>query len=100
MKGLLVSAPRYGSVVPRLSAFYGIVIAMYFADHPPPHFHARYGEYEAQIAIATGEILNGSLPGRAHSLVREWAELHRPELEADWDLARREQPLVSIEPLP
>jgi hypothetical protein len=51
-------------VVPRISAFYGIVIAMYFDDHPPAHFHAKYGEYEAQVAIATGEILNGELPRR------------------------------------
>lgn len=86
--------------MPRLSAFYGIVIAMYFDDHPPPHFHARYGEYEAQVAIASGEILNGSLPRRAEALVIEWSQLHRAELEADWELARREQPLVSIEPLP
>jgi hypothetical protein len=28
--------------VPRISSFYGIVIEMYFGDHPPPHFHARY----------------------------------------------------------
>ncbi len=51
--------------VPRISAFYGIIIAMYFDDHPPPHFHARYGEYEAQVAIATGEVINGDLPRRA-----------------------------------
>lgn len=100
MVGADVSPPRYGSAVPRLSAFYGIVIAMYFDDHPPPHFHARYGEHEAQVAIASGEILNWSLPRRAHALVRDWAELRRAELEADWELARLERPLVSIEPLP
>jgi len=73
---------------------------MYFDEHPPPHFHARYGEHEAQIAIASGDVVNGSLPRRALTLVREWAELHRDELAADWELARQEQPLVSIEPLP
>ena len=26
----------------RISEFYGIVIEMYFADHPPPQLHARY----------------------------------------------------------
>jgi hypothetical protein len=40
--------------VPRISEFYGIVIGMYFGDHPPPHFHARYSGEEAVIAIATG----------------------------------------------
>ena len=86
--------------MPRISAFYGIVIAMFYADHPPPHFHARYGEFEAQVLILTGEILNGALPRRAEALVREWAQLHREELEADWELAQQEQPLVTIEPLP
>ena len=28
--------------MPRLSTFYGIVIAMYYRDHHPPHFHAVY----------------------------------------------------------
>ncbi len=86
--------------MPRISAFYGIVIVMYFADHPPPHFHARYGEHEAQILIATGEVLEGFLPRRALNLVQEWTALHRSELVTDWNLAEREEPLVSIEPLP
>ena len=85
--------------MPRISAFYGIIIAMYFDDHPPPHFHARYGEYEAQVAIATGEVLGGELPRRASALVKEWADLHRDELIADWDLAARQEPLRRIEPL-
>ena len=86
--------------MPRISAFYGIVIAMYFDEHPPPRFHARYGEYDAQIASGTGEILHGSLPRRAMALVREWVELHRDELAADWDRAMAEQPLATIDPLP
>jgi hypothetical protein len=87
-------------VVPRISAFYGIVIAMYFVDHPPPHFHAKYGDHEAQVLIATGELLNGELPPRALRLVQEWASLHRIELFEDWARAEREEALVSIEPLP
>ena len=60
--------------MPRICEFYGIVIEMYYADHAPPHFHARYGGDEAKIAIATGDIVAGRLPGRAVRLVREWAE--------------------------
>jgi hypothetical protein len=37
--------------MPRISAFYGIVITIYFSDHPPPHFHARYADHVAEIAI-------------------------------------------------
>jgi hypothetical protein len=86
--------------VPRISAFYGIVIAMYYRDHAPPHFHAVYGEHEATIVIETLAVLSGALPGRALRLVREWARLHRTELEANWDAARARAPLASIEPLP
>jgi hypothetical protein len=57
--------------MPRISSFYGIVIEMYFADHPPPHFHARYGGEVALIAIASGEVIRGSLPLNALRLVRE-----------------------------
>jgi hypothetical protein len=86
--------------VPRISAFYGIVIAMYFDDHPPPHFHAKYAEHQAQIDIATGKVINGELPRRARELVEEWTTLHRDELMTNWDLAVRQEPLNRIEPLP
>lgn len=97
----VAAAPReYVRAVPRISAFYGIVIAMYFDDHPPPHFHAKYGEHQAQIIIATGEVLHGELPRRALKLVEEWTALHRDELLDDWERAERDEPLVSIDPLP
>ena len=49
---------------------------MYYDDHPPPHFHAIYGEHEAKIAIETMEVIEGKLPRRALGLVLDWAELH------------------------
>lgn len=55
---------------------------------------------EAVIAIASGEVIAGSLPGRALRLVREWTEMHRNELEANWDLARARQTLLAVAPLP
>ncbi len=39
--------------MPVVSSFYGILIYFYFEDHNPPHFHARYNEYEALIDINT-----------------------------------------------
>jgi len=85
--------------MPRISEFYGVVIAMYFAEHGVPHFHALYAGREASIAIETLEILAGSLPDRAVRLVREWAGLHRAELMLDWERARSDQPLEPIAPL-
>lgn len=86
--------------MPRISEFYGIVIAMYFNDHAPPHFHAVYGGHEGVVEIGSLRMLAGSLPIRALRLVREWADLHRSELLANWERARAQEPLSSIEALP
>jgi hypothetical protein len=85
--------------MPEISRFFGIVIRMYFNDHVPPHFHAHYGEYQAEIAIETLDILKGNLPNRVLGLALEWAVLHREELWADWERARAGEPLEPIEPL-
>lgn len=85
--------------MPRISAFFGIIIAMYFNDHAPPHFHAVYQGQEAQISIESLEILRGSLPRRALALVLEWAVLHRNELRQNWEKARLGVPLDPVEPL-
>ncbi len=85
--------------MPSISRFFGLVVAMYFNDHAPPHFHVRYGEHEASIRISTLEVLEGHLPRRALALVLEWAVIHRPALWSNWDLARRGLPLDQIPPL-
>jgi Domain of unknown function (DUF4160) len=87
-------------LMPRISSFYGIVITMYYEDHPPPHFHARHGGEEAKIEISTGQILAGSLSGRSLRLVREWLSRHRAEMEANWQLAVKNKQPRRIEPLP
>lgn len=86
--------------MPRISQFFGITIKMYWdeASHQNPHFHAEYGEHMAALGF-DGELLAGSLPPRALRYVREWAELHREELAANWSRARAEQPLEEIAPL-
>jgi len=94
-----VRAEEHDGAVPRISEFYGIVIEMYFADHPPPHFHARYGGEEATIVIASGAVLAGSLPGRALRLVREWLAVHRDELDANWERARNHEAPEPVAPL-
>ena len=71
----------------------------YFADHPPPHFHARYSGDEALIVIETGEVFAGFLPGRALRLVREWLGEHRAKLMANWDRASAQQPTEPVAPL-
>lgn len=85
--------------MPVISRFLGIIIAMYYNDHNPPHFHAKYGEYEAVIAIATGEVVEGRLPPRVLGLVQEWRESHKTELTEDWKLSEERKALRKIEPL-
>jgi hypothetical protein len=85
--------------MPEISRFFGIIIAMYYNDHPPPHFHVRYGQQKAIIDIATLTILEGKLTSRVLNLVTEWASLHQAELLNNWELARQQQPLISILPL-
>jgi len=86
--------------VPELSRFYGIVIRMYFTDHPPPHFHAFYGGEEAVVGIEDQRLIAGGLPSRALGLVVEWASLHRAELREAWELAVVGRTPTKIEPLP
>lgn len=69
---------------------------MYLDDHPPPHFHAIYGEFEATIAIDTLDLLRGRLPRRVQALVVEWAMIHRPELRENWARAERLTRLAQI----
>ena len=71
---------------------------MYRPDHPPPHFHARYGEDVAQIELGTLRVLGGSLPPRALRLVRQWARLHPDELADNWVRAQALEPLVRFDP--
>lgn len=79
--------------MPEISRFLDIVIAMYYNDHAPPHFHARYGNSEIRVNIRSGEIMSGQFPRRAQNLVLEWLELHRSELLEDWQLAENRKPL-------
>ncbi|MBP9776206.1 MAG: DUF4160 domain-containing protein [Gammaproteobacteria bacterium] len=85
--------------MPTISAFYGILIQMFWNDHAPPHFHALYAEYEVLIDIHTLEVVRGSMPRRALALVLEWAFQHRVELMEDWKLCEENQSPKKISPL-
>jgi hypothetical protein len=85
--------------MPRISQFYGIVIAMFYNDHEPAHFRASYGEHRANVAIQPVRVIAGSLPRRVQSLVFEWAAMHQTELIENWQRARQHRTLFPIEPL-
>jgi hypothetical protein len=88
--------------MPELSRFFGIVIRMFVeagGQHHRPHFHAFYQDHTAVFAIDTVECLGGDLPTPQRRLVEAWAEIHREELQQDWDLLQSGQPPVKIDPL-
>ena len=85
--------------MPTLSTFYGILIQMFWKDHPPPHFHAVYAEHEALIDIQTLAVIQGGLPRRALALMLEWAQVHQAELLEDWQLCSQNQHPKKIQPL-
>lgn len=81
-----------------LCRFLGIVITMFGDDHNPPHFHVRYGEYKALIAI-DGSIVKGSLPKSVFKNVFRWMEEHQDELQKNWELLQNGEEVQKIEPL-
>jgi len=88
--------------MPIISMFYWIIVRMYLIDnlhHGLPHFHAKYAEFEASIRIEDGEVLVGELPRKQLRLVQAWTELHRDELQADWELAVAGEKPYKITPL-
>lgn len=85
--------------MPEVSRFYGIIISMFYADHNPPHFHANYGESRATIKIDDLGIYEGYLPPKALGLVVEWANIHKKELQDNWNRARDNKKIQKIDPL-
>jgi hypothetical protein len=84
--------------MPEICRFLGIVIYMLYDDHPPPHFHAEYGEYRVTVEIHTG-IVEGRFPRRALTALMEWHVLQKERLLEDWKLAENHEPLKKIPPL-
>ncbi len=85
--------------MPEISRFFGIVVAMYYNDHEPPHFHVRYGPQKGRFAVDDARLMDGDVSRRVAGLVTEWANEHREELRREWELARTRQPLFPIAPL-
>lgn len=88
--------------MPELSRFFGIIVRMFSETGQPhhrPHFHTYYQEHVAVVGIDPVEIIGGSLPRRQQRLVEAWAELHQPELRADWERLQAGQAPYPIEPL-
>ncbi len=85
--------------MPIISTFFGIIIRMHFRDHEPGHFHAEHQGQRATF-LFSGEPLAGSISSNtARRLIREWAQLHRAQLEANWAYIREGRLPERVEPL-
>jgi Domain of unknown function (DUF4160) len=80
--------------VPRIASFDGLVVKLYFNDHPPPHIHMYAGRVGhpgvqmARISIDTGGVIDGQLASAKVATVRSWCERHRDVLRSDWRRAQ------------
>ncbi|HOV13970.1 MAG TPA: DUF4160 domain-containing protein [Spirochaetota bacterium] len=81
-----------------ISRFFGIIVYIYWKDHQPPHFHAKYQDNEVTMEIKTGKI-SGNMSKRGIKLIDEWRKLHIDELLEDWKLAEEDKKLKNIKPL-
>ena len=84
--------------MPIISKFFGITIFMFWKDHAPPHFHAKYGDDEIVMEIKSGNM-SGGISNRALKLIQEWRRLYKDELLEDWKLAEQKKALFAIKSL-
>lgn len=83
--------------MPEIARLFGIVVKMYYRDHPPPHFHAFHGEDEVVVDLQ-GKVLAKSFPPGSLMLLRNWAREHQTELFENWYAARANRRMKRIEP--
>ena len=84
--------------MPEICRFFGIVIAMFADDHNPPHFHVRYGNYQAIVTISDG-VVKGELPKNVLKQVFQWMEEHEEELQNNWERLQNGEEAQKINPL-
>ena len=84
--------------MPEICRFFGIIIMMFADDHNPPHFHVRYGDYEAIITIEKG-IVKGAMPRNALKQIFRWMDLHKQDLMDNWTRLHNGEEPKQIAPL-
>jgi len=87
--------------MPTLSMFYGIIVRMFRekgGKHNLPHIHAMYSGKEAVVTLE-GDVLEGGLPSNKMKLLVAWIEIHKDELEANWQTLSDDGTYFKIAPL-
>ncbi len=83
--------------MPTISVFFGIVVQMYWRDHPPAHFHAYYQGFEGLFALDTGELIEGQMPVGSRRVLKAWTLRHQTELLENWERCRLRQSLLLVQ---
>lgn len=78
--------------MPIVAIINGIAIAFYYDEHPPPHFHARFAEFQAQIDIDTLNVIKGMLPNPQLQIVKKWAATRKEQLRSAWTKCQSDHP--------
>ncbi len=85
--------------MPIISTFFGIVIRMFYQEHEPAHFHAEYQGQHAKFSFEGAMMVGNIRSGVARRLIRDWAALHRAELDANWARMKKGEALERVAPL-
>jgi len=86
--------------MPVISLFFGIVIFINTrGEHNPPHIHAKYGDKEAVFRIADGVMIAGAMPRRQKRMIEVWIDIHKDDLNANWEIAQSNGECFKIDPL-
>ncbi|WP_372424181.1 DUF4160 domain-containing protein [Salinarimonas chemoclinalis] len=83
--------------MPTVAVVDGIQIRFYLREHPPPHFHAIFGEHRLAVEIETLRSLKGTFPVHKLKALLAWAEPRREKLFAAWYTAQKMQKPGRIE---
>jgi Domain of unknown function (DUF4160) len=83
--------------VPTISIFFGIVVQMYWRDHPPAHFHAYYQGFEGLFSIEIGELIAGQMSLGPKRIIKAWTLRHQQELIENWERCSSMAPLNAIQ---
>ena len=85
--------------MPIISAFLGIVIRMYYKEHEPRHFHAEHQSQQGKFDFDGKQIVGNITSKNALALIRQWAQINRAALDANWSKIKAGDPLDRIPPL-
>ena len=70
--------------MPTIKIIDSIKIDVYSREHPPPHFHVLFAEYEELIVIETLETYIGYIPASQRKKVIKWAKTQKELLKENF----------------